>query len=219
MVEFFQKGGPFMYPLLLWSIMVVGFFLERLITFVRTRKVEDIRKVTDQVIDMINRDVPLDELQRACKKLGRLEGEVLSEGVARFQFLSTEDRTPEEMRAELNGAVERSALGYLRRYLDVVNFLASTSVLLGLLGTVRGMIVAFAQIAEKGLGEPTIVAKGISEALITTVTGLSIAVPALAVYTYFDGRATSKAIQFEPYGHLFVDALMRRWARMKQAAA
>jgi len=199
--------------------MVVGFFLERLITFVRTRKVEDIRKVTDQVIDMINRDVPLDELQRACKKLGRLEGEVLSEGVARFQFLSTEDRTPEEMRAELNGAVERSALGYLRRYLDVVNFLASTSVLLGLLGTVRGMIVAFAQIAEKGLGEPTIVAKGISEALITTVTGLSIAVPALAVYTYFDGRATSKAIQFEPYGHLFVDALMRRWARMKQAAA
>ncbi|RKY62313.1 MAG: hypothetical protein DRP95_01740 [Candidatus Latescibacterota bacterium] len=218
MVEFFQKGGPFMYPLLLWSIMVVGFFLERLITFLRTRKVEEIRKVTDQVIDMVNRDVPLDELQRACRRLGRLEGEVLSEGVARFQFLSTEERSPEEMRGELNGAVERAALGYLRRYLDWVSFLASTSVLLGLLGTVRGMIVAFAQIAEKGLGEPTIVAKGISEALITTVTGLSIAVPALLVYAVFDGRATTKAIQFEPYGHLFVDALMRRWARMRQAA-
>ncbi|RKY64067.1 MAG: hypothetical protein DRQ08_08420 [Candidatus Latescibacterota bacterium] len=218
LVEFFLKGGPFMYPLLLWSIMVVGFFIERLITFLRSRKVEEIRRITDQVIDMINRDVPLDELERTCRRFGRMEGEVLSEGIARFRFISTEERTPEEMRAELNGTVERSSLGYFRRYLDVVNFLASTSVLLGLLGTVRGMIVAFAQIAEKGLGEPTIVARGISEALITTVTGLSIAVPALAIYAYFDGRATTKAIQFEPYGHLFVDALMRRWGRMKQAA-
>ena len=65
---------------------------------------------------------------------------------------------------------------------------------------------------EKGLGEPTIVAAGISEALITTVTGLTIAVPALAAYAYYNGRAGGKAIEFEPYGHLFVDALLRRHA-------
>ena len=79
------------------------------------------------------------------------------------------------------------------------------------------MIRAFEGIAEKGLGEPTIVAAGISEALITTATGLVIAVPALAVYTYFATRADAKGIQFEAYGHGFVDALLRRW-RASQAA-
>ncbi len=73
------------------------------------------------------------------------------------------------------------------------------------------MIRAFEGIAEKGLGEPTIVAAGISEALITTVTGLVIAVPALAIFTYFTSRAEGKATEFEPYGHGFVDALLRRW--------
>jgi biopolymer transport protein ExbB/TolQ len=55
------------------------------------------------------------------------------------------------------------------------------------------------------------VAAGISEALITTVTGLVIAVPSLAIYSYFTTRAAGRAIQFEPYGHGFVDALLRRW--------
>ena len=89
--------------------------------------------------------------------------------------------------------------------------------LLGLLGTVNGMIRAFEGIAEKGLGEPTIVAAGISEALITTVTGLVISVPALAIYTYFAARAEAKSIQYEPYGHGFVDALLRRWQSSKAA--
>jgi len=79
------------------------------------------------------------------------------------------------------------------------------------------MINAFEGIAEKGLGEPTIVAAGISEALITTVTGLTISVPSLAIFTYFSNRANTKAIQFEPYGHGFVDALLRRW-QSSQAA-
>jgi biopolymer transport protein ExbB len=121
------------------------------------------------------------------------------------------------MRVEMNGTVERAANGYLERYLSVIQFVANSVVLLGLLGTVNGMIRAFEGIAEKGLGEPTIVAAGISEALITTVTGLVIAVPSLAVYTYFTQRAESKSIQFEPYGHGFVDALLRRWSASKAA--
>ena len=114
------------------------------------------------------------------------------------------------MRAEMNATVERASFGYLERYLTVINFVANSVVLLGLLGTVNGMINAFEGIAEKGLGEPTIVAAGISEALITTVTGLIIAVPSLAIHQYFSARAESKAVQFEPYGHGFVDALLRR---------
>ena len=199
-----------MWVLLFWSIMVFGFFLERLITYIRLRKEGEIAEVTSDLVAQLEKGTSLDEVMEQCRGLKRLEGEVLGIGVERYEHLSTERRTMEEMRAEMNGTVERAALTYLERYLPVLNFVASTSVLLGLLGTVRGMIVAFRGIAEKGLGEPTIVAAGISEALITTVTGLTIAVPALAAYAYYNGRAEGKAIQFEPYGHLFVDALLRR---------
>ena len=141
----------------------------------------------------------------------------LGEGIERFEHLSREQRTVEEMRIEMNGTVERAAIGYLERYLSVIDFVSKSVVLLGLLGTVNGMINAFEGIAEKGLGEPTIVAAGISEALITTVTGLTISVPSLAIFTYFNNRSSGKAIQFEPYGHGFVDALLRRW-QSSQAA-
>ncbi|MCK5328360.1 MAG: MotA/TolQ/ExbB proton channel family protein [Candidatus Latescibacteria bacterium] len=210
MIRLFQDGGPFMWVLLFWSIMVFGFFLERLITYIRLRKEGEIAEVTSDLVAHVERGASLDEVMEQCRGLKRLEGEVFGIGVERYEHLSTERRTMEEMRAEMNGTVERASMGYLERYLAVLSFVASTSVLLGLLGTVRGMIVAFRGIAEKGLGEPTIVAAGISEALITTVTGLTIAVPALAAYAYYNGRAEGKAIQFEPYAHLFVDALLRK---------
>jgi biopolymer transport protein ExbB len=207
-----------MWPLLGWSVLVVAFFLERLWTYLKARKEEGMARVTTQLIEQVDGGAPLEDLTRQCRRIGQLEGDVFRLGVERYEHLSTERRTMEEMRAEMNGTVERAALGYMERYLGLVNFLASTATLLGLLGTVRGMIVAFRGIAEKGLGEPTIVAAGISEALITTVTGLSIAVPALAVYTYFSGRAEARAIQFEPYGHLFVDSLLRRWEASRASA-
>ena len=155
--------------------------------------------------------LPLTNSREYCAEVGKLEGEVYGEGIERFEHLSREQRTMEEMREEMNGTVERAALGYLERYLAVIDFVSKSVVLLGLLGTVNGMINAFEGIAEKGLGEPTIVAAGISEALITTVTGLVIAVPSIAIFTYFSNRATGKSVEFEAYGHGFVDALLRRW--------
>lgn len=211
MLEFFRNGGPFMYPLGLWSVMALAFFLERVLTYARMRSENELAEVTTDINSRIDSGASFDQLKEYCSEVGKLEGEVYSEGIERFEHLSQEQRTIEEMRAEMNGTVERAALGYLERYLAVISFVASSVVLLGLLGTVNGMINAFEGIAEKGLGEPTIVAAGISEALITTVTGLVIAVPALAIYSYFSTRASGKAVQFEAYGHGFVDALLRRW--------
>ncbi len=211
MLEFFQDGGPFMWPLGLWSIMALGFFIERIVTYARMRSEDELAEVTNDVTGRIDSGASFDQLQEYCREIGRLEGDVYAEGIERFGHLSREQRSIEEMRAEMNGTVERAASSYLERYLSVIQFVASSVVLLGLLGTVNGMIRAFEGIAEKGLGEPTIVAAGISEALITTVTGLVIAVPSLAIYTYFSQRAEGKGIQFEPYGHGFVDALLRRW--------
>lgn len=217
MLEFFNDGGPFMWPLGIWSIMALAFFIERVYTYARMRSEEELSEITNDLTSRIDSGASFDQLREYCTETGKLEGEVYAEGIERFEHLSREQRSIEEMRAEMNGTVERAANGYLERYLSVIQFVANSVVLLGLLGTVNGMIRAFEGIAEKGLGEPTIVAAGISEALITTVTGLVIAVPSLAIYTYFSQRAEGKSIQFEPYGHGFVDALLRRWSSTKAA--
>ena len=217
MLEFFQNGGPFMWPLAIWSIMALAFFIERVYTYARIRSEDELAEITNDITGRIDSGASFEQLREICIEAGKLEGDVYSEGIERFEHLSREQRSIEEMRTEMNGTVERAANGYLERYLAVIQFVANSVVLLGLLGTVNGMIRAFEGIAEKGLGEPTIVAAGISEALITTVTGLVISIPSLAVYTYFSQRAESKGIQFEPYGHGFVDALLRRWASTKAA--
>lgn len=211
MIELFREGGPFMYPLMLWSMLSIAFFLERIWTYARLRSEDQLAEITNDINSRIDSGASLDQLREYCSEVGKLEGEVYGEGIERFEHLSREQRTMEEMREEMNGTVERAALGYLERYLAVIDFVSKSVVLLGLLGTVNGMINAFEGIAEKGLGEPTIVAAGISEALITTVTGLVIAVPSIAIFTYFSNRATGKSVEFEAYGHGFVDALLRRW--------
>ena len=200
-----------MYPLALWSMLSIAFFLERIWTYARLRSEDELAEITNDINARIDSGASLDQLREYCAEVGKLEGEVYGEGLERFEHLSREQRTMEEMREEMNGTVERAALGYLERYLAVIDFVSKSVVLLGLLGTVNGMINAFEGIAEKGLGEPTIVAAGISEALITTVTGLVIAVPSIAIFTYFSNRATGKSVEFEAYGHGFVDALLRRW--------
>lgn len=200
-----------MYPLMLWSMLSIAFFLERIWTYARLRSEDQLAEITNDINSRIDSGASLDQLREYCAEVGKLEGEVYGEGIERFEHLSREQRTMEEMREEMNGTVERAALGYLERYLAVIDFVSKSVVLLGLLGTVNGMINAFEGIAEKGLGEPTIVAAGISEALITTVTGLVIAVPSIAIFTYFSNRATGKSVEFEAYGHGFVDALLRRW--------
>jgi biopolymer transport protein ExbB len=217
MIEFFQEGGPFMWPLALWSVLSLAFFLERVYTYAKLRSEDEMAEVTTDINSRIDSGTSMDQLKAFCSEVGKMEGEVFGEGIERFEHLSNEQRSMEEMREEMNGTVERAALNYLERYLAVIDFVAKSVVLLGLLGTVNGMINAFEGIAEKGLGEPTIVAAGISEALITTVTGLVISIPSIAIYTYFSNRATGKAIQFEAYGHGFVDALLRRWQNSRAA--
>ena len=217
MLEFFQGGGPFMWPLGLWSVLSIAFFLERVYTYALLRFEVELAGITNDINSRIDSGTSVDQLKEFCVEVGKLEGEVYGEGLERFEHLQREQRSIEEMRVEMNGTVERAALAYLERYLSVIDFVAKSVVLLGLLGTVNGMINAFEGIAEKGLGEPTIVAAGISEALITTVTGLVIAVPSIAIFTYFSNRASGKAIQFEAYGHGFVDHLLIRWQKSQAA--
>ena len=85
----------------------------------------------------------------------------------------------------------------MERYLTVLGTIASISVLLGLLGTVMGMIRTFNAIAALGYGHPEALANGISEALVATASGLTIAIPTLVLYNFFTSRVDSLIIEME----------------------
>lgn len=98
----------------------------------------------------------------------------------------------------------------LERYLNTLGTIAAIAPLLGLLGTVLGMIRVFAQIMAQGAGNASALAGGISEALITTAAGLSVAIPALVMYRYYTGRIDAIVVRLEQQSIKLVDALHAR---------
>ena len=97
---------------------------------------------------------------------------------------------------------------YLSRYLAVLNTIGNISPLLGLFGTILGMITSFEAIAVAGTGDPKVVAGGISQALVTTATGLAIAIPTIVAYRYLARRAEHYRSRLEVYGLAFVNTLL-----------
>ncbi|GAB3272204.1 MotA/TolQ/ExbB proton channel family protein [Parahaliea aestuarii] len=95
----------------------------------------------------------------------------------------------------------------LERYLNTLGTIAAVAPLLGLLGTVVGMIKVFAEIMAQGTGNASALAGGISEALITTAAGLSVAIPALVMHRYFSGRIDGIVVELEQETIKLVDAL------------
>ena len=113
-------------------------------------------------------------------------------------------------RDEIKEAIEHAGKresSNLRKYLAVLATIAGISPLLGLLGTVTGMIKAFQVIAVKGVGHPTALAGGISEALITTAAGLVVAIPTLVAHNYFFKQANSYILEMENTSMELLDIL------------
>ena len=98
----------------------------------------------------------------------------------------------------------------LERYLNALGTIAATTPLLGLLGTVIGMIKVFAAITTSGVGDPQVLAGGIYEALITTAAGLSIGIPSLMFHRYFRGRINELTVEIEQQGLRLLDLLRQR---------
>jgi biopolymer transport protein ExbB len=107
----------------------------------------------------------------------------------------------------------------LERYLNTLGTIAAISPLLGLLGTVTGMIRTFEAITVAGVGNPAAMASGIAEALITTAAGLIIAIPALVAYRYLRGRVDGHVIEMEKESLKLVQAIDRAAATRPAAAA
>ena len=103
----------------------------------------------------------------------------------------------------------RHVVHELERYLNSLGTIAAVTPLLGLLGTVIGMVKVFTAITTHGVGNPTVLAGGISEALLTTAAGLSIAIPSLIGYRYLRGRVDSLVVQMEKEAMKLVDTIHR----------
>ena len=125
--------------------------------------------------------------------------------LARFTMMEKE---LSDLKDELVYETDQAGKTYLGRNLTILNTIGLISPLLGLLGTITGMIIAFQSIAMAGTGDPKVVAGGISQALVTTATGLIIAIPTIVAYRYLARRADSSRERLEVYGHAFSNSLI-----------
>lgn len=176
--NWFKKGGAFMWPILFCAALGLGFIIERVIYFIRTKF------APREFIERLERSIleeDLSKVEAMCAESENRMGMIIHKGL---QFKSLGYERVEKAMA-VSGSVEVSRM---ERGLSVLNAVANIAPMLGFLGTVSGMIGAFYQIAAADQVSAKIVAGGIMEALITTQTGLIVAIPVLLAYNYFIHR-------------------------------
>jgi len=208
MFEIVKSGGIVMVPIILCSIMAVAITLERLWTL-RGQKVVP-EELTDKVWRWVENRSLSDKQIMALQQHSPL-GRVLAAG------LSNRHRDRLVMMEAIEDA-GRHVMHDLERYLNTLATIASISPLLGLLGTVTGMIRTFRVITVAGIGNPSAMAGGIAEALVCTAGGLIVAIPALVAYRYLRGRVDALVIQMEKESLRLVQAIDRTTGTRPQAA-
>jgi biopolymer transport protein ExbB len=184
---YISQGGFMMGPLLICSILGAIFIIERVIAYYR------VKGDTAEIVASVRESLLSRELRKSielCEAYDHPVAVTLKSGLLRFG-------KPHE---EIEKAMESVALhevSKLERGLWILATIANIAPLFGFLGTVTGMISSFEGLAEVGLGQPEVVAGGIAEALITTATGLAIALPVQTAYNYFNNRVSQFALDME----------------------
>ncbi len=187
MFELVKAGGLLMIPIIACSIISVAIIAERFWALQRKKIIP--KHLVAQVYHMHkNRQLDAERISQVRKEspLGR----ILCAGLVNMHL----DR---EIMKESIEETGRQVVHELERYLNTLGTVASISPLLGLLGTVIGMIQVFSVITAQGVGDPGVLAGGISEALITTAAGLSVAIPTLMFYRYLRGKVDELVIGME----------------------
>lgn len=197
MIEIIRAGGWLMLPIILCSVIAVAITLERLWTLQRRRVLP--KDLAMRVWEWA-RDRQLDQKHLGILSGNSPMGRVLAAGLAnRHQS--------REVLKEIVQDTGRHVVHELERYLNALGTIAAITPLLGLLGTVIGMVKVFTAITTAGVGNPAVLAGGISEALITTAAGLSVAIPSLIAYRYLRGQVDARVIEMEKEAMKLIDAL------------
>lgn len=200
MLEIVIAGGWLMVPIVLCSIIAVAIIIERFVVLRRGRV------------------LPAGVLERvrqwaAQRELDRQHIEQLRRSSALGQVLAAALVNRNRGREVIKDAVEdtgRHVVHELERFLNTLGTIAGITPLLGLLGTVIGMIKVFSAIMIHGVGDPGQLAGGISEALITTAAGLTVAIPSFFFYRYFRGLVRSYVVEMEQQSIELLHAIEQR---------
>jgi biopolymer transport protein ExbB len=197
MWEIVRAGGPLMWPIILCSIGAAAIILERLWTLQdkrvvppdltqKVRKLIETNQINDKVIAALQQNSALGQLLAAALANRHRSREVIME------------------RLEDSG---RHIVHELERFLSTLGTIAGVSPLLGLLGTVTGIIKSFNAIQAGGMGDPRALSGGIAEALIATAAGLCVAIPALISYRFLRGRVERIVVEMEKDAVRIADAI------------
>ncbi|MGC8765066.1 MAG: MotA/TolQ/ExbB proton channel family protein [Brevinematia bacterium] len=185
--SYFQQGGPVMYLILLASIVGFAVFVER---WFYLEKVKKNAKIINEKMKEKLKGLRLDEAIAVCENYPGVASNIIKAGL----------EVASKPRQEIEKAMEDSAkfeLPKLQKYLPVLSTVVSISTLLGLLGTVIGMIISSSVLATQGMSDPSKLIGGIAQALITTAYGLIVAIPAVVAYNYITAKIDNIITEIE----------------------
>lgn len=204
MIEFLQQGGPVMWPLSICSILAVAIIVERIINL-RPSKVLPQDEI-EHLGSLIDGGLLVQAEEYCERRPGPLTNIVAAALEARRESAEGIRQVVEDQ--------GRQEVPRLQKYLGVLGTVASVSPLLGLLGTVLGMIEVFRVVSTQGIGQAQSLAGGISQAMITTASGLTIAIPALVAYNVFSDKANALILEMERLALTFIKQIVRQRARV-----
>lgn len=187
MIDVFLKGGPIMYPLLICSIIALTVIIERVMFWI----VEDHRRdqaLVNDVLSLAERG-DWETVRTTIGDSKDFSVRILVAGILHREFSMAK-----AMETAATDEIDR-----MRRHLPILDTIITVSPLLGIFGTVIGIILSFEILGSAGIEEPQAVTAGIAQALITTASGLGIAILSLFPYNYFNSRAEKAAAYIEKY--------------------
>ena len=197
MMESVTRGGLFMLPILACSVLTVAILFEKLWSLRLPRIIP--RSFAVQLEHLL-RTRKIAEAIDLCRHDRSPMARILAGGIRNY------GRSRQELKAIVAEIGKREA-ALLDRFLDTLSTIASVSTLLGLLGTISGMISIFGVISDQTTVNPARLAGGISEALYTTAAGLCVAIPTLLIYRYLAGRSDTLVLQMEEFALRMIDLL------------
>jgi biopolymer transport protein ExbB len=186
MWHWFLKGGPVMYPLLLCSIIALAAIIERFLFWMKERRVST-PQLIQQLLRLTERGL-FDEAQAEAAGTRDPIARILVNGLSHHHF---------SLEGALDVAVQ-AELRRMKRSLGILDTLITVAPLLGIFGTVTGILAAFGAL-EGRIPDPRIVASGIAQAVITTVAGLGIAIPTVVAYNYFCAKVEEAASEMSTH--------------------
>ena len=187
MLELIRAGGFLMWPILACSVISMAIIAERFWSL-RESKIAPVNLVAN--VWQWHKSDQLDAKRIQALRVNSPLGMILAAGLLNRKH-------SREIMKESIEEVGRLVAHSLERFLNTLGTISSITPLLGLLGTVIGMIKVFTVITSQGIGDPSVLSEGISEALLTTAAGLSVAIPSLMFYRYFRGKVDDLVVTME----------------------